>query len=145
MGINKFNSEGYHDPTAHDALVRVVKHEKQARRKKAYICSPFAGDTKQNTANARRYSRFAVNANYDPETPHLFYTQFLNDSNPAERRIGTQLGINRMRYCTELWVFGSTVSSGMAEEIRIAKIHKKIIRYFTEQCVEVKKYDHSSG
>ena len=30
MGINKFNHEGYHDPTPHEALTNIMKKEKAA-------------------------------------------------------------------------------------------------------------------
>ena len=62
------NSEGYPDPTAGEALSRIAANEKQslrAFRPIAYICSPFSGDVETNVANARRYSRFAVDKGYN--------------------------------------------------------------------------------
>lgn len=32
MGIRKFNSEGYHDPTTYEALSNIRKEEKAAKR-----------------------------------------------------------------------------------------------------------------
>ena len=32
MGINKYNSEGYYDPTVYEALSNIEKEEKAARR-----------------------------------------------------------------------------------------------------------------
>lgn len=45
MSINKFNSEGYYDPTAYEAMTAVEKEEKALRafRPIVYICSPYAG------------------------------------------------------------------------------------------------------
>lgn len=40
--------------------------------------------------------------------------------------------------CEQLWVFGSNISKGMAAEIEKAKQKKMKIRYFTEDCMEVK-------
>ena len=43
MGINKYNSEGYYDPTVYEALSNIEKEEKAARRvyrPLVYICSP---------------------------------------------------------------------------------------------------------
>ena len=37
------------------------------------------------------------------------------------------------------WVFGSTISKGMAAEIEKAEKRDMPIRYFTEQCEEVSK------
>jgi hypothetical protein len=55
MGVNLYNSEGYLDPTAHDAMVNVLKEQrKRPYMPKVFISSPFAGDTKRNVENARR-------------------------------------------------------------------------------------------
>ena len=64
MSINKFNSEGYYDPTAYEALTNIEKEERALRafRPIVYICSPYAGDVEVNVENARKYSRFAVDA-----------------------------------------------------------------------------------
>ena len=62
------NSEGYPDPTAGEALSRIAANEKQslrAFRPIVYICSPFSGDVEGNVANARRYSRYAVDKGLD--------------------------------------------------------------------------------
>ena len=66
MSINKFNSEGYYDPTTYEALTNIEKKERALRafRPIVYICSPYAGDVEANVENARRYSRFAVDAGY---------------------------------------------------------------------------------
>ena len=45
MSINKFNAEGYHDPTVYEALTNIEKKRSKERKKKiVFICSPFAGD-----------------------------------------------------------------------------------------------------
>ena len=62
MGINKYNSEGYYDPTVYEALSNIEKEEKAARRvyrPLVYICSPYAGDVERTVNMARVYSRFA--------------------------------------------------------------------------------------
>ena len=52
MGISRFNSEGYYDPTAHEAVCNI---EKEARkwRPLVYICSPYSGDVARNTEKGR--------------------------------------------------------------------------------------------
>ena len=54
MSINKFNSEGYYDPTAYAAMTAVEKEEKALRafRPIVYICSPSAGAVSENIENA---------------------------------------------------------------------------------------------
>ena len=44
MGVSKYNSEGYYDPTAYEALTKVAQEEKAARyRPLVYICSRTPG------------------------------------------------------------------------------------------------------
>ena len=56
-----------------------------------YVCSPYAGDVKTNVKNAKRYSRFAVDENAIPVTPHLLYPQFMDDGNEAEREMAKKI------------------------------------------------------
>lgn len=56
-----------------------------------YVCSPYSGDTQFNTAQAKKYSRFAYEQGAIPMTPHLLYPQFMCDENPAERSDAFQL------------------------------------------------------
>ena len=138
MGINKFNAEGYYDPTAYEAMTNVAKEEKAffAFRPVVYICSPYAGDIETNVKAAQRYSRFAVDSGYLPIAPHLLFPQFLDDNKPDERDLGLQFGNALMDRCAEVWVFGSQVSRGMKAEIERAKQRHYKIRCFTERCEE---------
>jgi hypothetical protein len=139
MSPDKFNAEGYSDPTAYEALTAVEREEKAAKafRPLVYICSPYSGDVDRNVKAARRYSRFAVEMGYIPFTPHLLYPQFLDDGNPAERSLGLFFGNVLMDKCAEVWVFGSHISPGMNAEIERAKRKKYTIRYFSDDCREV--------
>ncbi len=138
--MGKYNSEGYYD-----SVTRVAAEKKKRDfrtfdgfRPLVYICSPYAGDTVQNTKNARRYSRFALERNTIPLAPHLLYPQFMVGSDPAERRLA-QHKINYVLVgkCDELWVFGGVISSGMEREISVAERRKMRIRYFTDELKEV--------
>ena len=138
MNIDKFNSEGYYDPTSYEAMTNVVKADKQsAFRPLVYICSPFSGDTEYNSNQARKYSRFAYEQNTIPVTPHLLYPQFMDDENPKERADAMHFNYVLLGKCNELWVFGDTVSSGMKAEIERAKRKHMKIRYFTEELEEI--------
>ena len=141
MGVSKYNSEGYYDPTAYEALAKITQEEKAARyRPLVYICSPYSGDTEGNTEKARRYSRFAADAGTIPIAPHLLFPQFLRDENPKERQLGLFFGNALMSKCSEVWVFGEYISSGMEAEIRRAKWKNYRLRYFTTMCEEVTDY-----
>ena len=140
MNLDYQNGEGYHDPTAAEALANIQSSEKQALRAFrpiVYICSPYSGDVEGNVAAARRYSRFAVEQGYIPIAPHLLFPQFLDDSRPDERELGLFFGNALMSKCSEVWVFGSRISSGMESEIKRAKWKNHYLRYFTEECQEV--------
>ena len=140
MNLDYQNGEGYHDPTAAEALANIQSSEKQALRAFrpiVYICSPYSGDVEGNVAAARRYSRFAVEQGYIPIAPHLLFPQFLDDSRPDERELGLFFGNALMSKCSEVWVFGSRISAGMEAEIKRAKWKGYHLRYFTEECQEV--------
>lgn len=138
MSVNKFNAEGYKDPTAYEALTNIEKEEKHKKQKKkiVFICSPFAGDIDGNTRRARRFGRFAVTEKAVPIIPHLMYPQFLEEDDPEERQMGIDMGLVLLSKCHELWVFGNKISSGMSVEIARAKRRNIPIRYFTNECEE---------
>lgn len=140
MMIDKFNSEGYYDPVVYEALTKIEKEERAARKAAAfrpmvYVCSPYSGDIKRNTANARIYSRFAVVKHTIPFAPHLSLPQYISE----EHERGLAMFMNKvfLSKCDELWVFGIKVTEGMIEEIKQAEKMRKKIRYFTEDLHEV--------
>jgi len=136
---SKFNQEGYYDPTAYQALVNIEEENRIARfRPLIYVCSPYAGDKRQNTTNARRYCRHVVKSGGIPLAPHLLFPQFMDDSVVEERELALFMNIALLSKCAELWVFGDHVSKGMAVEIRKAEEKEKTIRYFTADCEEKK-------
>ena len=90
----------------------------------AYICLPYAGDTKTNTENAKRYSRYAVDAGVIPFAPHLLLPLYMKED------------LVFLSRCDELWIFGKTISSCMQAEIDHATKLGKRVRYFTENLIE---------
>ena len=56
MGINKFNCEGYYDPTPYEALTRIELEARKLHsfRPVVYICSPLSGDVEGNQEKAAR-------------------------------------------------------------------------------------------
>ena len=143
MSINRFNAERYHDPTAYEALLTIEQEEREQRtfRPIVFICSPFAGDIENNVKAARRYCRFAVEMGNIPFAPHLLFPQFLDDSDPKERELGLFFGVALMSKCAEVWVFGETISAGMAKEIEKAEKRGMRIRWFNSKYEEVKQYE----
>lgn len=131
MTIRKYNHEGYHDPTAYEAL----KMSKNRFRPIVYVCSPYSGDIDANIVNARRYCRFAVDSGYIPIAPHLLFPQFMRED--EERDLALFMDIVLLTKCAELWVFGDTISKGMGIEIARAMCKGQRVRYFTNDCEEV--------
>ncbi|MDU2208182.1 MAG: DUF4406 domain-containing protein [Veillonella sp.] len=145
MTIDKFNSEGYYDPTSYEALTQIQKEEMAANKKAAYlplvyICSPYAGDVDHNVTNARTYSCFAVDNNTIPITQHLLYPQFMDDSREEERELAMHFNYVLLGKCTELWVCGGLVSQGMDREIGLARKRRMKIRWFDHLMKEVEAY-----
>ena len=107
--------------------------------RKVFVCSPYAGRVKANVHNARMYSRFVFLCGCMPITPHLMYPRFLEDKDTKERDAGIQMGLILLDFCNEIWVFGQNISSGMQREIAHAIARFMTIRYFDEDCNEVRQ------
>ena len=126
MEISRRNPEGYPDPTPHEALTKILREKKFMPL--VYICSPYRGDTENNTRKAREYCRYALEHNAIPFAPHLLYPQFMNDE-----ELALFMGRVMLDKCAEVWVFGETISSGMKGEIDRARSKKKVIKYFNKE------------
>lgn len=141
MSINKFNAEGYHDPTPHEALINIMKKEKAeskpAFKPLVYICSPFSGNTAGNIKRAQDFCRFALEKGNIPLAPHLMFPQFMDDSNEQERELAIFMDIILMGKCQEVWVLGDVISRGMSIEIEKAKKRRQPVRYFNRDFKEV--------
>lgn len=136
--MNRYNSEGYPDPTAAMALAHVAQNERANGTKPCvFVCSPFAGNIPKNTQNARRYMKYAVDKGVIPFAPHLLYPMVLDEHDPVQRKLGLSFGLVWLSMCDELWVFGDHISSGMQLEIEKARACHIPIRYFSENCKEV--------
>lgn len=56
-----------------------------------------------------------------PIAPHIYFTQFLDDTNPTERALGMEAGLALLDMCDEIWVYGlKNPSAGMQAEIDYA-------------------------
>lgn len=115
MGISKYNSEGYYDLTAKNAISNAIKAAKHSQdhshRTMVFICSPYAGDVERNIQSACKYARFAVRKGRLPIAPHLLFPQFMTDSNESERSLAIAMGLTLMNRCQTVWAFGNKISS----------------------------------
>lgn len=93
---------------------------------KVYIISRYRAFTESgmefNRKVARYFCRKVVLEGKIPVAPHLFYTQFLDESQKKERQIGLDIGLNELREADEflLIIIGGRISEGMRREIRQA-------------------------
>lgn len=99
-------------------------------QKIVYVCSPLRGEIQSNIERARTFGRYVAEQGATPIAPHV--TEFFDDTIPEQREQGLNLGINYLERSDELWVFGNQISSGMAEEIRIAKENMTIPIYHVD-------------
>lgn len=88
--------------------------------KKTYICSPLRGDYAKNIGMALRYCREVALQGDIPIAPHIYFTQFLDDAIPSERNIGLKFGLELVKLCDMVYVYGKP-SEGMKSEIKLAE------------------------
>ena len=100
--------------------------------KLVYIASPYAGDIEYNTRKAIEYCRYAVEHGVIPLAPHLLFPRFLSELNPEERELGISMGLTLIAKCSELWVFGDKITTGMHREIARAEKLGMTVKYLGE-------------
>ncbi len=88
--------------------------------KKVYICAPLGGHVEEHLQQVKRYTNYALRCGTAPVVPH-FYALCLDDNCPKEREIGMAAGRSLLWFCDELWIFGTTITSGMKAEIQFCK------------------------
>ncbi len=81
-----------------------------------FVCSPFQGK-KENMERAKQYCRTLVDTGHIPIAPHIYFSQFMDDLNPRDRRKALEMNKKLLEFCDELWIFGNEITEGMKEEI----------------------------
>ena len=97
--------------------------------KLVYIASPYAGDIEYNTRKAIEYCRYAVGHGVTCWRP-LVVPKVLSELNR-----GTEMGIYGLALiakCSELWVFGNKITTGMHREILQADRFGIVVKYLGE-------------
>ena len=140
MGINKFNCEGYYDPTPYEALTRIENW----RRASSTHSGPLF------TSALRSPGMWRATRKRRRATAGLRWTPGISPSRPTCTFPGlwmTPTPGSGIWLCS--WTSscspnapscgcsGTTVSKGMGIEIEKAKRKGQTIRYFTENCQEV--------
>lgn len=92
--------------------------------------SPFAGDVDRNREYAMRSMRDSLMRGEAPFASHLLYTQMLDDTIPAERRMGIEAGLEIGKYAVATVVYTDLgISSGMQYGIENAERLNRPIEY----------------
>lgn len=93
--------------------------------KRVFVCSPLRAitqlDMECNIMKARLYCRAVANLGHLPLAPHVYFTQFLDDRLDSHREMGLDMGLELLKDCDEIWVFGEKITSGMEKEIKFAE------------------------
>ena len=100
-----------------------------------YICSklsaPSIAEMEKNMEDAGKYCDIATaKTGKRAFAPHSFLPRYVDDSIPAERAIALTFGKQMLALSEEVWVIGSSISSGMEGEIALAEKLNIPIRYF---------------
>lgn len=106
-------------------------------KKIVYICSPFRMDREYGMTFAKIMCAKAVDKGVVPYAPHLLFPQFLDDDNPADRRLALEMGLEMLRVVDELWVCGDVITEGMRGEIEEArKLGKPVMHVFPKAGID---------
>lgn len=88
---------------------------------KVFVCSPMKGDVEKNLKLAKFAARVLIGCGSIPVVPHLYFPQFLDDSDQYERIKGIKMGVELMKECDRMWIIGTSITNGMEYEINEAK------------------------
>jgi len=96
-------------------------------KKRVYICAPLGGNIRANIENAKDYTRYALQCDAAPVTPHL-YALCLDDPTHAEQELIMNAGMSLLWFCDELWVFGEDMTDSMRTAISFCQTMRLPIR-----------------
>jgi len=92
--------------------------------------SPYAGDVEENVEYAILACIDCLNRGESPYASHLFFTQFLDDTNPGERKAGIEAGFAWGDVASKTVVYADNgVSDGMKAGITRARQAGQEIEY----------------
>jgi hypothetical protein len=84
--------------------------------------------------------RFAFGEGAYPITAYEALHNYLDSETPDDLQLTLDLGLNLLRRCDELWVFGGPVDDDMVRQIAEASRLGKPARYFDARHKEVPVY-----
>lgn len=111
-----------------------------------YICSPMKGNVAENVRKAQAFCAAAIASHAIPVCPHYFFSELLDERYPADRNLGMEMGIELLKKCDEIWVFGEP-SEGMRAEIEEANSLRLPVVTVPQSAINkiLKKENESNG
>ena len=102
-----------------------------------YICSKLSAPTteemEQNMLAAKLYCDITASKTGERAfAPHSFLPMYVDDRIPAERAAALEFGRQMLTLCKEVFVVGTSISSGMNGEIELAKELNIPLSYFED-------------
>ena len=127
---------------SHDPETNAPSYSDSASPKKIFVCSPYRPlaeteesrkvELESNLHRAKTACRILTTLGFMPLAPHLYFTTFLEDEVKRERENGIRRGLQWLEEADTVWVFGETISEGMAGESARAKALDKPVRNLPE-------------
>ena len=117
-------------------LQNVLLHNSGGKNiRSVYVCSPLRGadrrETHRNMLAARFYMYFIwLQMKQFARAPHAYLPLIFCDSNPRERGIALDSGMNLLQESATLFVCGNRLSQGMWHEIKCAARNNIPVRVF---------------
>ena len=92
-------------------------------KKTVFIAHPIKGDIEGNMKKALQICEDVHSKEIIPIAPYLVSLRYLDDTVIEDRELGIEANVEcfNRKYLDELWLFGDRISSGMREEVLLAK------------------------
>ena len=94
-----------------------------AQNKTIFIAHPIGGGVEGKVEHVLEICERIHLKTIIPVAPYLVSLQYLKDEVVEDRQLGVEANLECFQrgYIDELWLFGDKISSGMKEEIRLAR------------------------
>ncbi|WKD61692.1 hypothetical protein CCICO_08395 [Corynebacterium ciconiae DSM 44920] len=123
------NTEGSPAPTAYEALTSLQRAQ-YGYRPLVYVYPPYSDGIAANVELARAFCAHAVTRRNIPLAPHLYYSLFMDDNDPADRKLVVFTGRILLSRPEATWVYTDRAAVGMRAEISWAHHLDLPIKYF---------------
>jgi len=100
---------------------RSLENNRTQSMKMIYICAPLRGDIEKNIEFARQKAQEVFRQGNIPVCPHLMFPPIADATNPQQDEVARNMGLELVKRCNQVNVYGSEWTSGMWAEIKYAE------------------------